>query len=190
LSISLVLTYFGDPPTLKECIDRIGRQTVQPAEVLRLRGDGVHTESQDIETLFRAAHGDYIATTNADCYIPERFIEYLSFWLESGFDIASGVRVPSVVRLPSKATTKMRPGMGVSGSGMMFRRKVLNDVLPFRFPTGWDVELTLRSRGLFIVDPKVKVFHDDPYTPGRFLRKSLRYLVRNGSMVLSFGGWP
>lgn len=170
------------------CLQRLEAQTEPPAEILCSRGDGVATESEDIAALFRASRGRRIATTNADCYLPLDFIERMNGWLDSGFDMASGVRVPSFFRLPSRPHFSMSTGAGVTGSGLMFDRSLLGAAMPFRFPVGWDVELALRSKAKVVIDPSVRVVHDDRYSPSRLARKALKYVARNGAMTLMFGG--
>lgn len=187
-TVSLVLTYLGDPPTFPKCLRAIEAQTEAPIEVLRVRGDGIASETEDIVKCFKAAHGDRIATTNADCYLPPDFVERLGRWLDAGFDMASGVRVPSHFGAPNWISYDLSPGSGVSGSGLLFRRSLLARGPPFRFKTGWDVELALKARAQFVIDPSVRVFHDDRHGNLRLAKKALQYVRRNGAMALMYGG--
>ena len=187
VSISAVMTYLGEPPTLGQCRRALATQPLD--EIIEVKGDGVKTESQDIAEGFRQASGDWILTTNADCYIPPGFVRTMARWLNSGYDMASGVRVPSHFGLPRHATSKMSPGSGVTGSGLLFDRRILEGVLPFRFRTAWDIELALRSGARIVIDPSAKIVHDDPYTASRFTHKAVNYIGRNGAMVFSFGGF-
>lgn len=182
------MTYLGEPRTLGRCLAAIRNQTVQPDEVIQVQGR--RTESRDIEQGFRQSRGERIYTTNADCYLPPTFIESIDRWLDSGLMLASGVRLERQLarRIPHEPKHKMRPRLGVIGSGMGFNRAILRRVLPLRFDTGWDTEIAMRARTRFVIDPSIRVYHDDAYTAARFMRKTVAYSTRTVRMLMAFGG--
>lgn len=185
---SLVMTYLGEPPTLARSLAAAERQTTPFDEIIEVQG--LETESEDIADGFRVARGDRIYTTNADCYLPPDFVAKMDAWLDAGYSAACGVRLEPVLkrRLPAKPQTRMRFRLGVTGSGMAFKRELLS-ALPFSFKVGWDVELVMKSRAKFVVDPSVRIVHDHPSTPMHFVGKGAGYVFRMARLLGKYGGY-
>jgi hypothetical protein len=185
---SLVMTYLGEPPTLDTCLERIERQTVPIDEVIQIRGRPGRTESQDIAEGFAKARGDIIYTTNADCYLPIDFVEKVDRWFKHCFMLVSGVR--GFRPLPNEGRTKMSPRLGITGSGLGFRRELLSwGVLPFVFSTGWDIEMAMKTGAPFVIDTTIRIYHDHPMTPAYLIKKAPAYVARNLAMAFVFGGF-
>jgi hypothetical protein len=189
------MTYLGMPPTLAKCREHLKAQSEPFDEVIEVRGDGKTSESRDISEGFLRSKADYIFTTNADCYVPPHFNRTLSRWLDRGYCMASGVRrqTDPIGRafnapLPEGPRFAMSTGLGVSGGCMAFNRHVLGPLLPFKYSVGWDLEMAMRCRGRFVIDPSVVTIHDHPITSRADLfRKSRAYARRAIIMARDFG---
>ena len=224
--ISVVVPAKNEERRIANAIRAVQAQTFPPHEILVVDGRssdgtseiarslGARVVSEEYGTRagacqvgVEAAHGEYVAFTDADCVPDPRWLESLfsrftekcvgvggrvlneggSFW-QQAIDAALDTVVGSANSIQGRKFTETRTVYSISGCNSLYRRQDLLAVGGFRteFLTAEDTELNrrLRRRGTLLYVPDAIVHHRHERGLRAFAKRMYQYGFGRGQMVL------
>jgi GT2 family glycosyltransferase len=167
--VSVVVTFLRRDPKVEKCLSLIRAQTHPPMEIVEGRPD--LGEGRSYADAASRAKGEWVAFTNADCYVPPDWLERLLSRASEGFEVVGGPRLTIgdiysyAWNTPYGVLHDMRSGLAFGWSNCLIRRSVL-DRVPLRdLKSNQDLDFLIRAykAGIRVcVDWSLVVVHDHP----------------------------
>jgi len=194
---------------MRRCIEAILAQTLKPIEVIIVDAgstDGsqniireyadrgvklvvskgcIYSEGEKLAS--DLAQGEFLAITNADCYVPPNWLECSYMWYTKGYDVVGVLRCNTGdiynfawnTLHDDKPWTTQREGLGLSSDGIFILRQTREDLNLKNLFNSPDVETALSSplkQRHVIIDPDIMIIHDHPLGGAtNCFRKSMAY---------------